>query len=106
MPSFIHATCQPDPAVPWLLHGCSNGSEKDVFGHQLAELTDVFAVHGRSPHTSLWPLESLLNSNEQLIDFDPRRQLSMDTENSDYCIPLGGVREGLCGKIVLLTRQR
>jgi len=49
-------------------------------------------------------LDDLLDSNEQLIAMDPRRQISSNGELTDYCVPAGGVQAGLCGKIILLSK--
>jgi len=90
-------TCEPDEALPGLLHitaWCKNTS------NCVAGTTFVYAVHGRSTHTCAWPLDLLLDSNEQLTQVSP----SVDDDTvHEYCLPSGGIAAGLCGKIVLLS---
>ena len=105
---FDHVTLLSDQTVPWLLH-CPDPVhfEPNDLDELSAAPIDVFIVHGRSSRTSLFPLDSLLDSNEQLVDLDPRRRNSPDLGNSiEYRVPDGGVKEGLCGKIILLLRQQ
>lgn len=88
--------CEPDEALPGLVHvtawrkNTSNGITGTTF---------VYAVHGRSTRTCAWPLDLLLDSNEQLTQVSP--SVNDDTLH-EYCLPSGGITAGLCGKIVLL----
>ena len=96
-----------DHVLPRLLHATVNESCNDVALNFVDERTFVYAVHGRSTRTCVWSLDELLNSNDQLVDLDPRKQDIADGERlCDLLIPLGGVREGLCGKVILLSRSR
>jgi len=88
-------TYELDESLPGLIHitsWCKNTSEC------IAGTTFVYAVHGRSTHVSAWPLDLLLDSNEQLTQVSP--SVNDDTAHG-YCLPSGGVAAGLCGKIIL-----
>lgn len=87
-----------DPVYPNLFHATSAkpeiqrlkfflGCEEDLF---------VFARQGKSRHLGLWCFSSLSESNDNLVEFSPSR------DDNDYVLPPGGVKEGLCGKAVIL----
>jgi len=86
-----------DEALPGLLHVTAwlkNTSNCVVTG-----TTFVYAMHGRSTRMGAWPLDLLLDSNEQLTEVSP--SVNDDTVH-EYCLPVGGITAGLCGNIVLL----
>lgn len=60
------------------------------------------AKHGKSHHTAVWSLDSVKNSNENLFELNP----SKEKEVGNYVLPEEGLREGLCGKIVVISDQR
>jgi len=90
-------TCVADELLPGLIHITAwrrNTSSR------IAGTTFVYAVHGRSARVCAWPLDLLLDSNEQLTEVSP----SIDDDiMNEYCLPSGGITAGLCGKIVLLS---
>jgi hypothetical protein len=58
----------------------------------------VFARHGKSTHLGLWKFTSLLESNGNLVEMDPRR-----TRPGEYVIPDGGIERGLSGKALVVS---
>lgn len=61
----------------------------------------VFARHGKSSHLGLWKFSDLLESNKNLVEIDPKR-----TRPGEYIIPEGGIKEGLCGKALLISKHQ
>ena len=59
----------------------------------------VLAKQGKSRHTDFWSLASLLSSNANLTEIDPSRLEEID----QYVVPEGGLTEGLCKQIILLS---
>lgn len=60
----------------------------------------LFCRHGKSRHVGLWPLQDIVESNGNLLELQPNM-------NSSNCvIPTGSIREGLCGKAVLLEKRK
>lgn len=56
----------------------------------------VLIQHGKSKRLSAFSLENLFQSNQQLIEVDPKRQI-----DSDYCVPQNGsLRETLCNLFI------
>ena len=72
----------------------------DVRDH-LSNSTDVyvFAKQGKSRHTGLWNLDSLIRSCENLEELDPKIQRDRD----NYVIPCG-LQDGLAGQVAVLHR--
>lgn len=62
--------------------------EKDIF---------VLCKQGKSPHTGLWSLQALLQSNQNLSEVNPKIAQCID----DYVLPAEGIL-GICNKIVIL----
>jgi len=60
----------------------------------------LFARQGKSRHIGLWKYRELLQSNRNLVEVG----LSM-TCSGDYVIPDGGIKEGLCSKVLVLSRK-
>lgn len=62
----------------------------------------VLASHGKSQNVAIWPLETLAQSNQQLLEFSPSRQL----EPIDYKLPEGGIQGcyGLNNRCVLVQQ--
>ena len=86
-----------DEAVPGLLH--VTAWLKNTANYIITGTTFVYTMHGRSTRTGAWPLDLLLDSNEQLTEVSP----SVDDDAvHEYCLPSGGITAGLCGNIVLL----
>ena len=101
-----HVTHEADPELSCLRHAvCDNRSSLDIVGQSS---TYVFVVHGRTTRTVLWSLDELLDSNDQLVNIDPRKHavLSDGDVHSEFIVPDGGVRAGLCGKVVLLMTSK
>ena len=61
----------------------------------------VFARHGKSAHLGLWKFTDLLESNKNLVEVDPKR-----TKPGEYVIPEGGIKRGLCGKALLVSKLK
>ena len=57
----------------------------------------VFAKQGKSRHTGLWNLDSLIQSCENLEELDPKIQ----RDRNNYVIPCG-LQEGLAGQVLVL----
>lgn len=60
----------------------------------------VFARHGKSSHLGLWKFSDLLESNKNLLEVDRKR-----TRPGEYIIPCGGIKEGLCGKALVISKK-
>ena len=60
----------------------------------------VLARHGKSSHLGMWKFSDLLKSNDNLVEVDPKR-----TRPGEYVIPEGGIKDGLCGKALLLSNN-
>ncbi len=58
----------------------------------------VFARHGKSSYLGLWRLRDLLESNNNLVEVDPKRSNPLE-----YIIPEGGLKETLKGKALMIT---
>lgn len=88
---------QADLDLPWLLlpHDapCWQGEAVEVY---------VLAKQGKSLRYQLWPLETLVRSNSQLREMDPKRA----ADGTPYVLPQGGLEEGLAGQVVLLHGDR
>ena len=66
----------------------------------IAELY-VFARHGKSRHIGLWSHRDLQQSNGNLVEVGPRISYS-----EEYIVPHGGINEGLCSKVLVLSKQK
>ncbi|XP_041354360.1 UPF0692 protein C19orf54-like [Gigantopelta aegis] len=97
--STVRSLCSADPEHSGLYH-CSNPSSLLQLQHAVQRVT-VYAQQGKSKYPGVWPLEDLLASTTNLTELDPDR--AADSES--YVIPHGGVLEGLCGRIVILTKD-
>ncbi|RZF34162.1 hypothetical protein LSTR_LSTR003572 [Laodelphax striatellus] len=58
----------------------------------------VFVRQGKSKRLLLWPLKELQISNDNLVEFDPKRA----ADGSHYVLPEGGVQSGLKGRAIIL----
>ncbi|KAM8952298.1 actin maturation protease [Pelodytes ibericus] len=89
---------QADPDTPGLYQPPSDSSSL-----RLAEIKETYLVakQGKSLRYQLWDYECLSRSNGQLIQFDPKRA----SDGTQYVVPEGGVRTGLCGQVVLLRHR-
>ena len=88
-----------DETLPSLLH--VTAWRRNTSDHiAAAGTTYVYAVHGRSSRTCAWPLDLLVDSNDQLLEVSP----SVDDNTAhEYCLPSGGISAGLSGNIVILN---
>ncbi|XP_061452777.1 actin maturation protease isoform X1 [Rhineura floridana] len=93
--NFQLATCQEDKEIPGLFHASPRVSTLPL--HAVAE-TYLLSKQGKSGRYQLWRYSQVQASNSQLTDFSPKRA----ADGKVYIVPAGGVREGLCGKAVLL----
>jgi len=89
-----------DESLPGLLHVTAWRKNTTSWNYFADGTVLVYAVHGRSAHCCAWPLELLLDSNEQLVEVSPS---VVDDMQHEYCLPNGGIEAGLCGSIVLLA---
>nr|XP_033811210.1 UPF0692 protein C19orf54 homolog [Geotrypetes seraphini] len=66
----------------------------------IPEIAEVYllAKQGKSLRYQLWEYGTVSASNRQLVNFDPKRS----ADGKVYVLPEGGVKTGLCGKLVLL----
>uniref|UniRef100_A0A8D0BA34 Actin maturation protease n=1 Tax=Salvator merianae TaxID=96440 RepID=A0A8D0BA34_SALMN len=92
---FPVATCQEDEEIPGLFH-----ARPTLFALPPDAVAETFLIskQGKSGRYQLWNYTQLQESNAQLTDFSPKRA----ADGKVYIVPAGGVREGLCGKAVLL----
>lgn len=60
----------------------------------------VLARQGKSQNVAIWPLHTLAQSNQQLLEFCPKRE----REKNDYKLPEGGIQGplGLNNRCVLI----
>ena len=61
----------------------------------------VFARHGKSRHIGLWSYRDLQQSNGNLMEVGPRISYP-----GEYIVPHGGINEGLCSKVLILSKQK
>ena len=102
--SDIFKCCRPNPSLPG--HFVIREDQVSTFLSCTQSLLHVatpielyvFARHGKSSHLGLWKYSDLLESNGNLVEVDPKR-----TRPGEYVIPEGGIKEGLCGKAILLS---
>lgn len=72
----------------------------EVIRDRLNKISCVFVCghQGKSKYAGTWPLKDLLESNNNLVEIGPERS------GDEYIVPEGGIKEGLCGKIVRIFR--
>ncbi|XP_007443152.1 UPF0692 protein C19orf54 homolog [Python bivittatus] len=92
---FQLPACQEDEDIPGLFHASPTASAVPL--EAVAE-TYLLSKQGKSCRYQLWNYSQVQESNAQLTGFSPRRA----ADGKVYIVPAGGVREGLCGKAVLL----
>ena len=61
--------------------------------------TWLLCRHGKSRHLGMWSLTAVIESNANL------KEPGSERNPNDYVIPVGGLKEGLCGKAVLLQNK-
>ncbi|KAL8220014.1 UNVERIFIED_CONTAM: hypothetical protein K2H54_037702 [Gekko kuhli] len=91
--------CQEDAEMPGLFHATPPCTPLPPGA--VAE-TYLLSKQGKSCRYQLWDYRLVQESNAQLTDFSPRRA----ADGKVYVVPAGGVREGLCGRAVLLHPLR
>ena len=92
--SFNWSTMEEDSNQPLLYHShCGICIPKNFDKDHIYFL----AKQGKSRHCGVWPSAALHESNFNLVEFDPSKKIE------DVTLPVGGIREGLCGKIILIT---
>ena len=69
--------------------------------HGNPQRTYFCCKQGKSRHTAVWSLDSLKKSNENLLELDP----SKEKQVGKYILPKGGIKAGLCSKIVIISNQ-
>jgi len=99
--SFDWKKCKQDTNVPMLFH--MSPSSKLILPHNCKPRhIYLCAKHGKSRHTAVWTQESVRNSNANLFELNPSKQIQAE----NYIIPEEGISAGLCGKIVVISDQR
>ena len=94
---------EPNPSIA--RHYTLKDKAKDTFAGRFSDApigpdsVYVFTRHGKSRHIGLWSLESLLDSNRNLVEVGPQRN------PEEFVIPEGGIVEGLCSKVLVLSKQ-
>lgn len=85
-----------DTETPNIYHinGCITALEVE----DQQQITDVYvyACQGKSVHTHVWYLNTLVKSNQQLMEIGSSINLEQ------FVVGEEGIEEGLCGKAVLL----
>ncbi|VDP08261.1 unnamed protein product [Soboliphyme baturini] len=100
-PDLMELSAAADSEVPNLYWICDiEGVAARTISQQHSESLYVFALHGKSKHPGVWPLHSLLRSNQNLVDYSHSKVL----ENA-FRLPPGGVEEGLRNKLLLLSHK-
>ena len=102
--SPIFECCSPSPSLPGHFiiredRAASLLAHKQLLTSSLTQVY-VFARHGKSSHLGLWKFGDLLESNGNLLEVDPKR-----TRPGEYIIPEGGIKEGLCGKALIISKN-
>ncbi|XP_078236004.1 actin maturation protease isoform X2 [Pogona vitticeps] len=90
--------CREDEEIPGLFHA---GPAVSALSLDAVAETYLLAKQGKSCRYQLWSYTQVQESNGQLTDFSPKRA----SDGKVYIVPAGGVREGLCGKAVLLRPE-
>ena len=85
-----HLVIREEQRASLLVNKLSLGSSDELY---------VFARHGKSAHLGVWKFTELLESNRNLVELDPKR-----TRPGEYVIPEGGIKRGLCGKALLVSK--
>lgn len=102
--SLIFECCSPSPSLPGHFITREDKVASLLANKQLitSSLTQVyvFTRHGKSSHLGLWKFSDLLESNKNLLEVDPKR-----TRPGEYIIPCGGIKEGLCGKALIISNK-
>ncbi|XP_046689270.1 UPF0692 protein C19orf54 homolog [Homalodisca vitripennis] len=62
----------------------------------------VAARQGKSKYLAVWPLDTLQQSNDNLMELDPKRV----KDEKEYVIPAGGVKEGLASTFILIEKVK
>ncbi|CAI9575391.1 unnamed protein product [Staurois parvus] len=88
---------EPDMDIPGLYHSPPNSLPPSI-----GDTGEIYLIakQGKSLRYQLWEYSSISRSNGQLLQLDPKRA----SDGNAYVLPEGGVRAGLCGKIVLLKQ--
>ncbi|XP_062517984.1 actin maturation protease-like isoform X2 [Corticium candelabrum] len=73
-------------------------TKSEWISHMVSDLLQiyVFARHGQSRHLALWVLDTLVKSNSNLDELDPRKS------PDDFIVPEGGLSVGLKSKTVVM----
>ena len=104
LPQLFHARLQSGSCTDSTLHHSKN-CRKFLTTQVLADSSMqvyIYAVQGKSLHLHLWRLDSLLNSNDNLIELD----VKIENRRDNYKIPHFGIEHGLCGQMVIVRTRR
>lgn len=93
--------CEQDTDIPMLFH-TNPSSELVLPSNCVAEHIYLCAKHGKSRHTAVWSLASVKNSNANLFELDPSKEMKA----GNYIVPEEGIHVGLCGKIVVIYYKK
>lgn len=96
--SVILGCCMPSSSLPGHFVIREDQKASLLATLQSSDQLYVFARHGKSAHLGLWRFTSLLESNRNLVEMDPKR-----TRPGEYVIPDGGIERGLSGKALVVS---
>ena len=105
-PNHLALSYEKDPDVVNLYHAKPGlpvaPCVSDVIKKKDFSSVFVFAKHGKSGRTALWPLCKLLASNANLVEVGSKIQADRD----NFIVPKEGIEKTLCDQLVILNRLR
>lgn len=88
-----------DDNIPQLYHARRGQIlEENLQTLSTSERIFVFGHQGKSKHLGVWQYKRLCESNRNLNKVAPKHQVE-----GQFNLPVGGIEEGLCNKIVVLS---
>ncbi|RUS87668.1 hypothetical protein EGW08_004591 [Elysia chlorotica] len=114
VPKSVRTACIVDTEIPYLYHWPENPSMslwEDLMSSAIASLSGksgplpcirfyVYGHQGKSKHAGLWSLDDLLQSNAQLEEAGPERNIE------DYVIPPEGVSVELKSQLLIVKLEK
>lgn len=99
----VKMICNQDNDLHYLYHVDAANDNSDLLQSLISQTcvknTYLYAKQGKSRHLMLWMYQETVDSNANLQEVGPER------EGGDYIFPAGGVGEGLCNQVLLLTKK-
>ena len=99
---MVSACVEADVAVPRLYHMTENADMETFLQVALSTAPSnvyILGRQGKSRHTQVWSLSTLLHSNSNLVEIDPKRD---DLGEGNFKLPTNGISQTLCNKMVVL----